>query len=416
MVFWILTAAIALVTALTLAAVLLRRHGDTTPTAAYDMRVYRDQLKGVERDLARGVIAPEDAERIRVEVSRRLLAADARTRDTGREATAARPLTYAVAGLVGIALTGGSLLLYGELGAPGYGDLSRKQRIAMAETARETRPSQQEAESEVAKLPTDPEMLPPSAPEGYMDLVEKLREAVASRPDDLRGQMLLARNEAALGNMAAARKAQEQVLRLKGDEATQQDRLDYAGILIQSARGYVSPEAEAVLAQVLEENEANPMARYYWGLMLTQTGRPDIAFRIWNDLLREGPRDAPWISPIRDQIEEVALRAGANFSPPPETAAPGPSGADIEAAGELDPEEQQAMVRSMVEGLAERLADQGGSAQEWARLIGTLSVLGESGRAGQALADARAALADDEAGLAEVEAAARAAGLAEPAP
>lgn len=416
MVFWILTAAIALVSALTLAAVLLRRRGDTAPTAAYDMRVYRDQLKGVERDLARGVIAPEDAERIRVEVSRRLLAADARAHDTGREATAARPLTYAVAGLVGVALIGGSLLLYRELGSPGYGDLSRKQRIAMAETARETRPSQQEAEAEVAKLPSGSETLPPSAPEGYMDLVEKLREAVANRPDDLQGQMLLARNEAALGNMAAARKAQEQVLRLKGDKATQQDRLDYAGILIQSARGYVSPEAEAVLAQVLEENEADSMARYYWGLMLTQTGRPDIAFRIWNDLLREGPADAPWISPIRDQIEEVALRAGANFSLPPETAAPGPSAADVEAAGELDPEDQQAMVRSMVEGLAERLADEGGSAQEWARLIGALSVLGETGRAGQALADARAALADDEAGLAEVEAAARAAGLAEPAP
>ena len=47
--------------------------------------------------------------------------------------------------------------------------------------------------------------------EDYLELMAQLREAVAGRPGDLRGLQLLARNEAALGNMAAARKAQERI-------------------------------------------------------------------------------------------------------------------------------------------------------------------------------------------------------------
>ncbi|MEY3307650.1 MAG: c-type cytochrome biosis protein CcmI, partial [Pseudomonadota bacterium] len=76
MAFWIAAAGIGLaVTALLLLALLRGRAGDE-PAAAYDLRVYRDQLREVDRDLARGVIAPADAERLRTEVARRVLEAD----------------------------------------------------------------------------------------------------------------------------------------------------------------------------------------------------------------------------------------------------------------------------------------------------------------------------------------------------
>ena len=60
---------------------------------------------------------------------------------------------------------------------------------------------------------------------------------------------------------------------------------------------------------------------------------------------------------------------------------------------------------------AGRLAEDGGEASEWARLISALAVLGEEARARAALEDARAAHEGDAAALAEIAAAARGAGL-----
>ena len=56
------------------------------------------------------------------------------------------------------------------------------------------------------------------------------------------------------------------------------------------------------------------------------------------------------------------------------------------------PADQRQMIEGMVKGLAERLADKGGSAEEWARLIRAYSVLHEPDKARDALASARKAL------------------------
>src|SRR6056297_3674124 len=77
MVFWIVSGALALVVSVIIGLTLMRGRVGDKPPAAYDLQVYRDQLKEVDRDLARGVIGTEDAERMRAEISRRVLAADA---------------------------------------------------------------------------------------------------------------------------------------------------------------------------------------------------------------------------------------------------------------------------------------------------------------------------------------------------
>lgn len=51
-----------------------------------ELAIYRDQLAEVDRDLARGVLDPAEAERTRTEISRRLLAADASARAAGGDA------------------------------------------------------------------------------------------------------------------------------------------------------------------------------------------------------------------------------------------------------------------------------------------------------------------------------------------
>ncbi|WP_319824125.1 c-type cytochrome biogenesis protein CcmI [Thalassovita sp.] len=406
MLFWIITGVLAFVVATLLAWTLLKGRTGQEPPAAYDLRVYRDQLKEVEKDLARGVINAEDAERTKAEISRRILAADAQVQSGGNSGGQPDGLGRALAVIVGAVLVAGSIGLYWTLGVPGYGDLSLKQRIEMAKEAHDTRPGQDEVESQ----------MPPGNPFGkpseeYLALVEKLRTAVAANPDDLQGNILLARNEAALGNFRAGYEAQRKVLDLKGETADAQDFVDYADMMILAAGGYVSPEAETALLAAMSKDPRNGSARYYLGLMLAQTGRPDRAFQTWNRLMDEGPADAPWIEPIRAQIEEIAMRAGVRYELPEAAPARGPSAEDMQAASELSAEDRQEMIRNMVSQLAERLATEGGTPEEWARLISAYGVMGETERAQAVWQEAQQVFKDRPEALETVRAGAQSAGL-----
>lgn len=381
----------------------LRRSGDA-PEGHPDLQVYRDQLAEVDRDLARGTLAEDEAQRLRIEVSRRLLDADRAVQKA--QAPAARG-SMLWAGAVVAVLFVGALWLYDQLGAPGYPDLPLSLRLEIADENYKSRPSQAEA---VAATPAPPAAAP--GPE-FTALMDKLRAAVAERPDDAMGLELLARNEAALGNFAAALTAQAKLLEVQGNSANPDQRLMMANILIAQAGGYVSPEAEAHIVQTLERDPTHPMARYLSGLMFAQVGRPDRAFALWQPLLTEGPADAPWAAAIRTDIQAVADQAGIKFSlPEAEGATKGPSMADMQAAGEMSAEDRQAMIEGMVGQLEGRLMSEGGPVEEWVKLMGALGVLGQPDRGRAALAAAEAALAADPAALEQVRAAAAAAGFA----
>lgn len=414
MLFWIVIIAVAFFCAAILALAVLRGRAGAEPPAAYDLKVYRDQLREVERDRARGVIGAEEAERLRAEVSRRILAADAQLRAHGRHGGQPRLAGWSLAGVAVLVVGGGSALLYAQMGAPGYGDVPLAGRIAASEAARADRMSQDAAEAEAGpRLPAG--RAQPSPSEDYKALMAQLREKIKERPDDVRGLMLLARNEAALGNLTAAHEAQDQLIAAKGETATAQDYAMLADLMISAAGGYVSREAEAALRTALERNPRNPWARYYLGHYLIQVDRPDKAFRTWKNLLDESRADAPWVEPIRARIEEIAWRAGVQYELPPEGAepAPGPSAADREAAGDMTAEDRAGMIRGMVSQLAERLASDGGTAREWARLINAYGVLGETEEARAAWERAQEVFAGSRQELDILRAAARDAGLAE---
>ncbi len=417
MVFWIIAVALAALTVAILVLSAMRGRDEAEPAAAYDLRVYRDQLREVDRDLARGVIAEADADRIRTEISRRVLAADAQMKADDSAETKGRSdqARMGVILAVCLAMAGGSLWLYAQIGQPGYSDLPRALREAVAAEARENRPSQAVAEADFTAPPLNP------VTDEYRDLVQRLRDTVASRPDDLEGLILLARNEAVLGDFKAAYQAQAEILRIKGDAASGRDYLNYADMMILAAGGYVSPEAEAALTEALKLEPTNSAAQYYYGLMYAQTGRPDLTFRIWSRLLAAGPPNAAWIAPIRGQIEDIAALAGeTRFTLPPlpgegtpDQTAPGPSAEDIEAASEMSEADRQAMIKGMVEGLAQRLAEDGGTADEWARLIRALGILGDLDRAKAIYQEALNVFAADAASIARVQAAAADVGVDE---
>jgi cytochrome c-type biogenesis protein CcmH len=392
MLFWIISAALALLIAALFALALLTRRAEAEHPAAYDLRIYRDQLKEVERDLARGVINEADAERIRTEVGRRVLAADAQLAIADVSSQQPRALTIVIAATIALILTGGGVAIYTQLGTPGLGDLPHKARLQASQDLYSSRSSH---EAFLARLPV---RNAPQQEAGYLELVERLREAVASRPDELQGQQFLAQSEARLGNYAAARAAQSAVIRLKGEAVGASDFVTMAQMYITEADGYVSPEAEAALRRALRADRTDPVARYFLGQMWLQNDRPDRAFGLWSQLLNEGPEEAPWIAPIRQSIDDIAWLAGVEYTQPAPsemaTDMPGPTVQDIENAGEMTPEQRQEMVQSMVQRLNDRLATEGGTPEEWARLISAYGSLGDEGRARAIWLEAQQRFAD----------------------
>lgn len=403
LVFWIVAAGlVALVASVLLRALVIAPASAGLAGQDADLRVYRDQLAEVERDLARGMIDPEEGARLRAEVARRLLDAD-RGKGTG----AAEPPSLRHMGRLPAVIVLALLVAAGAgyaffLGRPALSDLPLAERLAQSEEVYRARPSQAEMESRIGPqgtLPTDP---------AEADLIEQLRTAVAARPDDLKGHELLARTEADIGNMAGARAAFERVVELRGSGATAADHAQLAELMIMAAGGLVTPEAEAQLGRSLALDPGNGAARYYTGLMMAQVGRPDRTFALWRPLLEQGPPEAPWIQPIRAEIEALADAAGIRYSLP-EIALPGPDDAALAAAAGMSDQERQAMIEGMVGGLETRLMGEGGSGAEWAQLVRALTLLGEKDRAEAALAAGRAALAQDQEGLNLLNAAAGAA-------
>lgn len=396
--FWAIAGVLTLATTVIFVQA-FRRAGEEADTHP-DLQVYRDQLAEVERDLARGTLAEDEAQRLRVEVSRRLLEADRALQKTVAPVRGGNPV-WAI-GVVAVVL-GGALWLYDRIGAPGYPDLPLSLRLELAENAYKMRPSQAEA---IANRPAAP--VTPPDPE-FAALMDKLRSAVAERPTDTAGLELLARNETALGNFDAALAAQTQLLGIEGDKATADHHLMMAQILVTQAGGYISPEAEGWITKTLERDPENPMARYLSGLMFAQVGRPDRAFALWQPLLEQGPEGAPWVVAIRADIQSVAEEAGIPFTLPE---AKGPTAADMAAAGEMSEEDRQAMIEGMVGQLEGRLMSEGGPVEDWLKLMNALGVLGQPDRGRAALAAAETALAADPAALEQVRAAAASAGFA----
>ena len=369
MIFWVITFLICALISIFFYRTITQEAPDIVPNS--DLEVYKDQLLNIDKELSRGIIAIDEAERIKAEVSRRILELGKRKKFALKKETKVSGLIFSTIFLI-ILIVGGSFI-YQEFGAPGYANISQSQRIKNANELLKGRATQ-------GKLLQDKSSQQNfKTPEGnYGELVKKLRQKVAERPTDLEGLKLLAGIEAKIGNIDEAVKVQQQFLKVLGDSASDLDFFNYADLLINQVGGLVSPEAEKALRSALRINPQNGGAMYYIGLMLAQNDRPDLALRLWKQLLKSENLEAPWIPLIRDDIERLAVLAGdTKFKPPLIELTPGPTAEDVDIASQMSNEERQEMIRGMVSRLSERLSTDGGSPNEWARLINALGVLGE---------------------------------------
>jgi cytochrome c-type biogenesis protein CcmH len=384
---------------LTLAAVawpLLRGRGDEKSRAERDAAVFRDQLAELDRDVARGLISQAEARGTRAEISRRLIAASQKAERAERLGPAPRALTTSagLGALLGMPLL--ALAVYALTGEPGRGDLPfaerppAERRQALANLPGQPRMSQAEAE-EIAAAERDAPRVPRSGGEEDEMLV-RLERVLDDRPDDVEGRRLLADAYMRRGRFSEAAEVFGQIGRIMGPRATAEVFAERAEAMVLAAGGYVSPEAEDAISRALRIDESHPTARYYAGLSLAQRGRLEDAVRLWERLRAESPAGAPWTEVLDATLADArrAMQGGGG---------PGPSEADMAAAENMTPEERQAMIEGMVSGLEERLMAEGGSPEEWVRLLRARMQLGQPEAARRAYELSQDALRGSEAGF-----------------
>ena len=250
-----------------LVPLLLRRRAGASRDA-YNLAVYRDQLAEIERDVARGVLDPGDAEAAKAEIGRRILAL---TSPPAAAAGSVAPFGVAVAAALLLPLAAWGI--YFALGSPGLPDEPYARRTAA----------------------------------GHMDIAEALRRVEAhleTHPDDLTGWLLLGRTEVDLADYPKAVEAYKHAV----DLSKQRPDIvsEWAEAQVLAAGGTVTPAAQEAFRAALADPEAAPRSRYYLALADLQRGDTQKALQEWVDLEADAPPDAPWLKLLRGRIAGAA--------------------------------------------------------------------------------------------------------------
>ena len=357
-IFWIVAGLLAAAAA---AAVLARARSAALTAAAGgedpSVALYRRQLAELDDLAVRGLLGEAELRGAHAEAGRRLLAAaDA---EAPQEQAGGRGARLAVMAAIAVAVLG-ALGLYLAIGSPGDPDQPFRARLA-AWRAR-------------------PDALGPA------EMAAVLKTVVVGRPTDPRARTYLGRAELAAGDADAAAEDFRKAAALSPGDADLQTLLGEA--LAASADGGAAPEAEAAFRRALAIDPKNLGARYLLARTQIAGGRRDEGTAGLKALQAELPPGDPRRALIDTDLAQAAQ----------------PTGPAAAAVAGAPPAEQAAFIRSMVDGLAQRLQAKPDDPDGWARLIRAYKVLGDKPALAKALDRARKLYAGRPADLARIEA------------
>lgn len=345
----------AVFAAAVLAYALLRRQQGAVSRIEHDLEVYRAQLKELERERDSGLISETEAAAAKLEIERRVLAADqAGSAGAAKESRRREWVPAAmVAGLVPLAAVG----IYAAIGNPEVPSVPFSEQSARrAEMAQAQR---QAAQDDLPDVET---------------MMARVRERLAQDPDDLQGWLVLARSALAMGGFDEAIGAYDQAIRLSGETV---DLLSgKAEAMILAAQGRVSVEARSALDHAADLEPANARVRYYLAIAKQQDGDLQGAMDDFVAMLQSAPPDAPWAGVVRERTAALASDLGLDPSRVVPDAPLAAAGSGAAAA---------ASPRAAVEELTARLDANPKDFRGWISLATALVEFGDREGARQAL-------------------------------
>jgi cytochrome c-type biogenesis protein CcmH len=377
-VLWFVLAALTAIVLFVLLRPLIAARAEARAPEAFDAAIYRDQLGEIASDRARGIIGESEAEAARIEISRRLLAADENARKA-RRAKASSGSDRAAILIVGVVLPLLSLGLYLTYGSPRLPDQPLAARL------------------------DDP------VNERNIDaLVARVEARLRAHPEEGEGWSAIAPVYLRAGRYGDAAEAYARAVKLLGPSPKLLSGQGQA--LVLANNGLVTKEAREVLEDALKRDGTLLEPRILIAIAKEQDGQFKEAVEDWRALLATAKEDEPWraMAEKRLQAAEAHLAGG----PLPEMPAPsaggqgtakGPTSADIAAAQSMDPAERQAMIERMVQGLAARLDQGGGSVADWLTLLRAYTVLDRKDDAVKALGRAKGEFSGDGEALQQLD-------------
>ena len=377
---WIILGVLIVLALALMLAPLLFRARKAPGRGEYDLAIFKDQLREVDKDLERGVLDKEQAEAARVEISRKILKAGAGLEegDAGSTVVATKSRTLILAGslvMVPVIAVGGYMML----GSPGIQGLPYASRI--------------NDKSNNMSLDV---------------LVARVEAHLRKNPDDVRGWTVIAPSYMRLDRFADAANAYSQLMRLQGQSATLLANFAEASTLANN--GIIDENARKAFEAARRRDPTRPKPQYFLGLAALQSGNRQEAVRRWQAMLASAPADAPW----RAQVETMIRKAGGKVEGKPAKLPPlpvpagsaarpkGPTREQMRDAATMSAKDRQAMIEGMVSQLAKRLENDTKDIEGWLRLIRAYGVMGRQAEAGKALTRAREIFKDQPEALARI--------------
>ena len=336
-----------------------------------DIAFFEAQAAELERDLERGLISEADANQARASAARRLMALSQQAlsqQATSEQAAASSGLGsiaqvrwMALLAVLSVPLI--AVGLYTRIGQPDFPDMPLQARLESA--------------------PGRGDM---------MAVVVQLEKHLKEHPDDGRGQELIAPVYMRMGRFDDAAKAWRAAIAANGPSLERW--LDLGQALIYASNGEVTPEAREVFEAANRLSSERPEPLFFLGLAAEQAGEFAKARDYWTLLLANAPPDLDTTKMVRARLEALP-----------------PASPQAEAIANLPAQERQTAIRSMVDGLADRLQKDGHDLEGWLRLLRAYSVLQEKDKALAALGEAKRNFTADANALAQIDALARELGL-----
>ena len=318
---------------------------------------YLTQLTEVERDLERGQLPRSEAEAARAEMGRRLIGLQKeKTSLMPLQSDASLRLMALLVGLVVLPLL--STWLYSVYGRPSVKDMPLASRI--------------DGNTQADAIP---------------QAIAKIEADLVRNPDNLKAWTVLAPVYMQLGRYKDAVFAYAKILQIGGENPTIRAHLGEAKVA--AANGTVTEDAKADLAKALQADPSLAIAEFYLALGVEQTGDEAQAIALYESLLVKVSDRPNWTQVIKGKIAALKNEPQADATPP------------------VDAE----MILNMVSRLAARLESEGGSVEDWVRLIRSYSVLAKGEDAAKALEKARTFFAKDEVATSQLRSIAKQTGL-----